>query len=51
MLKPWICENKSFAKKYFVRKNQSTQNGILRKSNFILSFIYYIYLVNNCYYY
>ena len=34
-LKPWIRDNKSFWK-YFICKNQSTENVILRKSKFIL---------------
>ena len=34
-LKPWVRDNKSFWK-YFVCKNQSTENSILRKSKFIL---------------
>ena len=44
-LKPWIHENKSFAKDVkvlFVRENQSTQNAILRKNSIVLLSIIFI---------
>ena len=63
-IKAWILLPRMW--KYFVCKNVSTQNTILRKSNLIILsiiitiipiiiydhyFIYFIYLVSCCYYY